>query len=67
MITWTNHITFDDRYNALYKGINIGLSRELIQDLIANTGMAPSDDDIEKIYNSNIMVLREKKIDEILS
>ena len=66
MITWTDHITFEG-YKALYKGIDIGISIELIQDMIANNPFLPSDEDIEKIYNSHIVVIREKKLNEILS
>jgi len=66
MITWTEHITFDGE-KALYKGIDIGISRELIQDMFANNPLLPNDEEIEKIYKSNISAIRDIKLNEILS
>ncbi len=49
-----------------YKGVYTGLTREDVQDYIINTGMDPIDIVI-LFYNKNISVIRDKKIDEILS
>ncbi len=69
-MNWKDNITFSDSFKLLYKGVDIGVSREFIEDLKANTVMVPDDaifEEFERIYNSKISVIRNKKIDDILS
>lgn len=63
-----DYVSIDDTtFKILYKGVDIGLSREYQQDLYANTAMEITDEDIERIYNNCLEDIRDKKIDEILS
>lgn len=48
---WHEHAILDETYKILYRGIDIGLSREFIHDLKSNTGMDISNEDIERMYN----------------
>jgi hypothetical protein len=67
---WTVFITFDEQnYKMLYKGIDIGISRELIQDMNTNFGFLPNnlDEIFEGLYSKNISVIRDNKIDLILN
>lgn len=67
-MSWKDYITVDEvTYKLLYKGIDIGLSREFLFDLRFNTATEPSDEMIESLYNSNPIVRRDKRIDDILS
>lgn len=64
----TNTIYFEgSRYNALiiYKGIKMNITRELIQDYKLWTGNDVMEM-LESIYLSNIVEVREAKIDTIL-
>jgi hypothetical protein len=65
-MSWMDHVTFSGRI-VLYKGFDIGISGELIQDVMANTGIIPNDETIESMYNSHISVIRDKRIEKILS
>jgi len=67
-MSWKDHITYDEvTHRLIYKGIDIGLSYEFTQDLRANTATEPSDEIIESLYNCNPIVIRDRKIDDILS
>ena len=67
-MTWVKDATFDDKTGkVLYKGIDIGIHRETISDLHIGLGIEVSDDYIEELYSKNIIIIRDKKIDEILS
>jgi len=67
-MSWMDYVSIDDTtFKILYKGVDIGLSREYQQDLYANTAMEITDEDIERIYNNCLEDIRDKKIDEILS
>lgn len=67
MIEWQKHCEplLDGR--MLYRGIDIGLTREFIVDFHLNTGLKIDAKFLEDLYNSNIQVIRDKKIDQILS
>jgi hypothetical protein len=75
MMTWVKDATFDDKTGkVLYKGIDIGIPRQILQknretisDLHIGLGIEVSDDYIEWLYSKNIIIIRDKKIDEILS
>jgi hypothetical protein len=65
-MTWKDYATYDDTtHKVLYKGVDIGLKRETVQDLIANS-VEIGDHIIEEMYNRCIEVIRDKKIDEII-
>jgi len=67
-MSWQEHATYCNKtYKLLYKGVDIGLSAEFVQDLFANTAITLDDRIVEQMYNSKIEVIRDKKIDEILS
>jgi hypothetical protein len=67
-MSWQEHATYCDKtYKLLYKGVDIGLSAEFVQDVFANTAIDIDDGVIEQMYNSKLEVIRDKKIDEILS
>lgn len=65
MEEWRKYCQLHDR-KILYKGVDIGLTSEFISDFY-NTGMVIDYSTIENMYNSNIQVIRDKKIDQILS
>ncbi len=62
---WKNNFKVDG-YKILYKGIDIGLTKEVIQDLHVNTGIDIDEVFVESLYNSQISVIRDKKLDIIL-
>jgi hypothetical protein len=49
----------------IYKGYDIGLTMENIQDYKFQTGMEPREL-IEYLYKNNIQVIRDNKINQIL-
>ena len=65
MEEWRKYCILDG-HKILYKGIDIGLTAEFINDVYINTGMEIDDSTIEGMYNQNISVIRDKKIDQIL-
>lgn len=66
-MSWHDHVTFSDDYRLLYKGVDIGISREFVFDLQAQTGMDLDDNTVESMYNSTLCVRRDKILDDILS
>lgn len=67
-MNWHKHATFNYVTNKLtYKGIYIGITPEMIQDIKHNSGLDINDDIIEDIYNKHISIIRDKKIDEVLT
>lgn len=66
MEEWRKYCQLDG-HKILYKGVDIGLTAEFISDFYINTGMEIDYSIIESMYNSNIQVIRDKKIDQILS
>lgn len=66
----SSYITFDEQsYKMLYKGVDIGISREFIQDLRANFGFDVNElsNLLEYLYSKNISVVRDNKIDLIFN
>ena len=66
----SQHITIDElNLKFLYKGIDIGIYHELVQDLYANSVMI-SDEELykqfEQSYNKQLSVMRNAKINSIL-
>jgi hypothetical protein len=49
-----------------YKGVNIKVSREYVEDLNADTNLVPLEDVILEQYNKNKGVIRDRKIDQII-
>lgn len=67
MENWQDYAELDKSSGKiLYKGFDIGLTIELIHDFQANTGLSIDFEMVESIYNSNIIIIRDKKINEIL-
>lgn len=67
-MSWRDHVTFDE-FKLLYKGVDIDVSSEFIQDLNANNVFVTDDvleKEFDKMYNSKIEVIRDKKLDIIL-
>lgn len=50
----------------LYKGVDIGITYENIQGL-RFMGLELTEDMCESLYNQSVVVIRDKRIDEILS
>lgn len=59
-------IIFNDKHEVIYKGINLGITRENIQDYQFQTGF-DSDELILNLYNNSIPVLRNEKLNQILN
>lgn len=67
-MSWRDHVTFDE-FKLLYKGVDIDVSSEFIQDLNANNVFMTDEliyKDFEERYNSKISVIRSRKLDIIL-
>jgi hypothetical protein len=62
---WKNNFKVDG-YKLLYKGVDLGLTMETIQDLRINAGIEIDEKFVENLYNSQISVIRDKKLDIIL-
>jgi hypothetical protein len=62
-----NHTnTFFDGEQLIYKGIKMNITREFIQDYKLWTGHGDVMEMLESIYLSNIVEVRDSKIDTIL-
>jgi hypothetical protein len=59
-------IIFNYKHEVIYKGINLGITRENIQDYQFQTGF-DSDELILNLYNNSIPVLRNEKLNQILN
>lgn len=59
-------IIFNDKHEVIYKGINLYITRENIQDYQFQTGF-DSDELILNLYNNSIPVLRNEKLNQILN
>ena len=59
-------IIFNDKQEVIYKGVNLGITRENIQDYQFQTGF-DSDEWILNLYNNSIPVLRNEKLNQILN
>jgi hypothetical protein len=65
-MSWHNYTSEDDAsFRVLYKGVDIGLTREIMNDVYSNQIDVP-DEYIENLYNLSIVVKRNKKINNIL-
>jgi len=53
--------------NIIYKGVDIGLSREAVFDFQAQTGIKVDESMLEYFYNQCVEVIRDRKIEEILN
>jgi len=58
-------VTFTSRHEIVYKGVNLGITRENIQDYEFQTGF-DAKEMILDLYRNSIPVLRHKKLEEIL-
>ena len=58
-------VTFTSRHEIVYKGVNLGITRENIQDYEFQTGF-DAKEMILDLYRNSIPVLRDKKLEEIL-
>jgi len=59
-------IEFDNQGRVIFKGILLSITRENIEDYVAQTGM----DAMEMVkwaYNNSIPVVRDRKLEELLS
>ena len=68
-MNWKEHVIMDE-YKMIYKGIDIGISPEFIQDSYANCFSMNDDmmyEEFERRYIASLCYIRDKKIDEILS
>ena len=59
-------IIFNDKHEVIYKGVNLGITRENIQDYQFQTCF-DSDEWILNLYNNSIPVLRNEKLNQILN
>jgi hypothetical protein len=59
-------IIFNDKQEVIYKGVNLEITRENIQDYQFQTGF-DSDEWILNLYNNSIPVLRNEKLNQILN
>ena len=60
-----DNITFDDQHQVIYKGVNLGITREMITDYQFQTGHDPVEM-VENLYKQSLPVVRDKKINQIL-
>ena len=59
------HIDINSKYEIIYKGVNLGITRENLQDYKLQTGHDP-EELILNLYKNNITVLRDEKLNQIL-
>ena len=62
---YQNDISFSDKGDIIYKGVNLGITRENIQDYKLQTGHDP-EELILNLYKNSIAVLRNEKLNQIL-
>lgn len=60
-----DNITYNEKHQVIYKGVNLGITRENITDYKFQTGFDPVEW-VESLYNSSISVIRDEKINQIL-
>ncbi len=65
-MSWQENVTFDKEGLLLYKGINIGISREFVEDIKANISFVNIESIFEENYIKIISEIRNKKLDIIL-
>jgi hypothetical protein len=59
-------IIFNDKHEVIYKGVNLGITRENIQDYQLQTGF-DSKDWILNLYNNSTPVIRDRKLNDLLN
>ncbi len=57
---------FSSNHTIIYKGIDIGVSREVVFDFQSQTGIEFDESMMEMFYNQHLQVVRDRKIEEIL-
>jgi hypothetical protein len=60
-----DNITYDEKHQVIYKGVNLGITREMILDYQFQTGYDPVEM-VENLYKNSLPVIRDKKINQIL-
>jgi hypothetical protein len=58
-------VSLSDKYEIIYKGVNLGITIENINDYQLQTGLNGKEL-IIKLYNNSIPVLRDEKLNQIL-
>jgi hypothetical protein len=59
-------IIFNDKHEVIYKGVNLGITRENIQDYQLQTGF-DSKEWILNLYNNSTPVIRDRKLNDLLN
>jgi len=59
-------IIFNNKHEIIYKGVNLGITRENIQDYQFQTGF-DSKDWILNLYNNSTPVIRDRKLNDLLN
>jgi hypothetical protein len=59
-------IIFNDKHEVIYKGVNLGITMENIQDYQLQTGF-DSKDWILNLYNNSTPVIRDRKLNDLLN
>jgi len=60
-----DNITYNEQYQVIYKGINLGITRENITDYQFQTGFDPVEM-VENLYKQSLPVVRDEKLKQIL-
>ena len=60
-----DNITYNEQHQVIYKGINLGITRENITDYQFQTGHDPVEM-VENLYKQSLPVVRDKKLNQIL-
>lgn len=58
-------LDINDKYEITYKGVNLGITLETIQDYKFQTGQDPKQW-IQDLYNNSLTVLRDEKLSDLL-
>ncbi len=63
-MSWKDYVTYTCTNKILYKGIDLGLTREAIEDL--SCGPCDLDCMMEDMYQASVSFIRNKKINDVL-
>lgn len=58
-------LDINDKYEITYKGVNLGITLETVQDYKFQTGQDPKQW-IQDLYNNSLIVLRDEKLSDLL-
>lgn len=58
-------LDINDKYEITYKGVNLGITLETLQDYKFQTGQDPKQW-IQDLYNNSLTVLRDEKLSDLL-